>query len=592
MNLIDKVVGYRDGSLLYRLFRENFRQHRRDYAAAIFCMVVMAGTTAASAWIMRDVTNNMVVERDLNKVLMVAGFIAIIFTLKGFATYFQTIFLARAGNAIIATQQIKMYDRLVNQGFAFYSSMASSNIQVVITQTPQSLRSVIEVIVTSFARDLVSLIGLIAVMFYQQPLFALLVIVVGPLILFWLRTLLAKVRTIMMLELASLGEIIRVVQETSQGFKVIKAFALEQRLSGQMGKAVHEVEDRSNSIVRIEAATGPFIETLTGFTIAGVVALSGYLVLKGSTTPGELMSFITALLLSYEPAKRLARVRVNIETAMVGVRLMYDFLDAPITLVESADATDLAVGPGEVVFDDVSFDYTSDVPVIRNIDVTFPAGKTTALVGPSGGGKSTTINLLMRLYDPTSGRVLIDGHDIAHATFRSLRQRISYVGQDTFLFAGTVAHNIGLGCEGASEEDIIEAAKAANAHEFISEMPLGYHNDVGENGRNLSGGQKQRIAIARAVLRNSEILILDEATSALDSHSEALVRDALQHLMQGRTTIVIAHRLSTITKADRVLFLNKGRIIEQGSLQELMDNEGPFRALHDKQLLTVGISRD
>jgi ATP-binding cassette subfamily B protein len=354
----------------------------------------------------------------------------------------------------------------------------------------------------------------------------------------------------------------------------------------RMEKAVKDVEKLANRIATLESATSPIMETLGGFAIAGMIALGGILVLQQGQTPGELMSFITALLLAYEPAKRLARMRISIEAGMVGVHQMFDLLDRPVTLQERPDATALRPGPGSIRFKNVDFSYQDGHPILHKLNVHFRPGKKTALVGPSGGGKSTIVNLVMRLYDPNSGTVEIDGTDIREVTFASLRERIAYVGQDTFLFAGSVKYNIGLGKHGSSEDKIIAAAKAANAHEFIMKLPQGYDTDVGENGGNLSGGQKQRLTIARAMLRDSEILILDEPTSALDLESEALVRDALQRLTEGRTTIIIAHRLSTVAHADHIVVVENGRIVEEGPHDELLYNSGLYRRLHDYQSLS------
>jgi subfamily B ATP-binding cassette protein MsbA len=350
-----------------------------------------------------------------------------------------------------------------------------------------------------------------------------------------------------------------------------------------MNIAVTDVENRSNSIARLEAATSPIMETLSGIAIAVVIALSGYNVLEQNGTPGSLMSFITALLLAYEPAKRLARTRVSIEAGMVGVRMMFSVLDAPLTLIEKQDAKPLPAGKSDVTFRGVSFEYAENQLVLNNVDLTFEGGKMTALVGPSGSGKSTIINLMMRLYDPKTGSVEIDGTDLRDATFASLRSRMSYVGQDTFLFSSTIRHNIAVGRDGASEEEIIAAAKAANAHDFIMALNDGYDTVLGDNGSGLSGGQKQRLSIARAMLRDADILILDEATSALDSESEAAVRDALNRLTQGKTSIVIAHRLSTINRADKIVVMDEGRVSEQGNRAELLENEGIFKRLHDLQ---------
>ena len=573
--------------LLARLLRENFRRHAPLYAVAIVAMVFVAAMTTMSALIMRNVTDDLLIERDLSQLFTIAGGIALIFTVKGIATYVQSYWLARAGNSIIAETQIKIFDRLMRQGVSFYSANASSDLIVRVTHNAQAARSVIDVIVTAFVRDLFTLVGLVGVMFYQQPMIALVALVIGPIAIGVVRLLLRQVREIMELELASLNKIVRVMQESATGIRVIKAFGLERLMRTEMEDAVRGVEHRANAITRLEAATSPLMETLAGFGIAGVLALSAVLVSGGGTTAGELVSFITALLLAYEPAKRLARMRVTIEAGMVGVRFMFELLDRPITLLEHENAEPLDPGPGEVRFEGVSFSYDEASPVLHDLSLVFPAGQTTALVGPSGGGKSTIVNLVMRLYDPTKGRVLVDGQDIARATLASLRARMSYVGQDTFLFAGSVRHNIAVGRKGATEEatdvEIEAAARAANAHEFIARMPRGYDSDIGENGSNLSGGQRQRIAIARAILHDAPILILDEATSALDAHSEAAVRDALARASEDRTTIVIAHRLSTIAMADKIVVMEAGHVAEEGAPSELLARDGPYRRLHDTQ---------
>ncbi|MDP1668624.1 ABC transporter ATP-binding protein [Phaeovulum sp.] len=579
-----KLLAGLDDRLIWRLLRENMRAQVRNYGIAIAAMVVIAVSTAATAWIMRDVIDSMVESGNRSKVFAVALTVLVIFCLRGAANYVQAVFLSRAGNSVVAAQQRRVYDRILLHGVAFFKDLSSSDLLMRVTFSAQAARRVIDIIVTSFVRDLLTLLGLIVVMIYQQPTLSLFSLLVGPLALYGVRRILKRVRGIMEQEIASLTEIIKVVQETSVGIHVIKAFELEGRMRARMAAAVAQVEKRANGIARLEAATSPLMETLSGFAIAGVVALSAVnLFGDTATTPGQLMSFVTALLMAYEPAKRLARMRVSIEAGMTAVRPMFDILDTPLVLIEAADAAPLPAGPGEVRFRDVSFDYGNGRPVLRGLDINFPAGKTTALVGPSGGGKSTIMGLVMRLHDPSQGAVEVDGQDLRATTFASLRQKISFVGQDTFLFSGTVAHNIALGLPEASEAEVIAAAKAANAHEFIEAMPQGYDTEIGENGGTLSGGQRQRLAIARAILRNSAILLLDEATSALDSQSEALVQDALAHLTEGRTTIVIAHRLSTVVNADKIVVIRDGEAIEQGPPGELLARPGAFRDLYDAQ---------
>ncbi|OLP46925.1 ABC transporter ATP-binding protein [Rhizobium oryziradicis] len=580
-----KMISNANKTLLVRLLSENFKSQAPWYGIAIVAMIVVAAMTSASAWIMRDIVNSSVVSKDINRVFEVAIMVALIFFVKGIAGYVQSVFLSRAGNNIIAKTQKMLFSRILKQGISFYSKYPSSELLMRITTNAQAARSVIDLIVTSFVRDLFSLIGLAAVMVIQQPSLTLFSAIIVPGAIYGVRHLTKKVRKIMEQELASLGMIIQNVQETATGIRVIKAFGLENYMNARMEKYVSEVEQRSNSIAKLEAASSPIMETLSGFAIAGVVALSGIWVLQEGNTPGELMSFITALLLAYEPAKRLARMRISLETGLIGVRMMYELADHPIDLSQKDNAVELAAGKGEISFRNVNFSYKENHRLFDNLNLDFPAGKTTALVGPSGGGKSSIINLAMRLYDPESGSVMIDGQDLRDVTFESLRNRIAYVGQDTFLFAGTVKHNIGLGREGASDEEIIAAAKAANAHDFIMRMPHGYDSDVGENGGNMSGGQKQRISIARAMLRDAEILILDEATSALDSESEYLIREALTRLTRNRTTVMIAHRLSTITFADNIVVMENGAVAEQGRPAELLSRDGPYRRLYELQLL-------
>lgn len=584
--MLRKRLSAFDRGLLLRLLRENFKKHALWYGIATVAMLVTAAMTSLSAWIMRDIVNEMVVSRDIGRVMNIATAVAVIFIVKGLATFIQGYYLGQAGNSIVAEQQRRIYDHLLRQGVSFFQNMPASELLVRVTHNAQAARAVIDTIVTSFVRDLFSLLGLIAVMFYQQPILSLVSLVIGPMAIIGVTLLLKRVRRIMELELASLGQIVQIVQETVIGIRVIKTFSLEKKMAASMDKAVSDVERRANSIVRLESATSPIMETLSGLAIAGVIALSGVLVLEHGGTPGELMSFITALLLAYEPAKRLARMRIGIEAGLTGVRMMFEVLDHPITLRQAEDAVTLPPGKGQIDFKAVRFAYSGDHAILHDIDLNFPPGKMTALVGPSGSGKSTIINLILRLYDPTQGSVEIDGVDIRGVTFASLRERMSYVGQDTFLFAGTIMHNIALGKPGATEAEIIEAAKAANAHDFITTLPKGYDTNVGDNGGNLSGGQKQRIAIARAMLRDSQILILDEATSALDSETEALVSDALQRLTTGRTTIVIAHRLSTVAKADKIIVMEEGRVAEEGTQRELLAKGGLYHRLYSYQFLS------
>ncbi|KUJ85141.1 ABC transporter ATP-binding protein [Ruegeria marisrubri] len=584
MNAKEKISGQLNKSILWRLLRENLRSQWIYYAIASVAMVLVAATTAGIAWIMRDVVDSLFETDNSSKVFGVAIAVFGIFFVKGVATYVQVVALSRAGNRIVAHQQIKLYEKLLRQGVSFFNLTESSDLLMRVTQSAQAARRVIEVIVTSAVRDTLSLIGLLGVMFYQQPVLSLFTLVIGPAALIGVRRLVKKVRDIVQMEMSSLAEIMKVIQETSRGIRVVKAFALEERMAQRMFSAVKQVEKRANSIARLEAVTSPLMDVLAGFAVASVIALSAAKLFGAEgSTPGELMSFVTALMMAYEPAKRLSRVRVKVEVGLRLVEMMFHLLDQPETLAEKSDPQDLPDGPGKIAFDNVTFGYQPKKPILSQFSLTFEAGKTTALVGPSGGGKSTILNLALRLYDPQAGTVSVDGQDIKHASFETLRRKMSFVGQDTFLFSASIADNIRLGRQDATDEEVEKAARDANAYDFIMKLGEGFNTRVGENGAFLSGGQKQRIAIARALLRNSPILLLDEPTSALDSQSEHLVQEALQRLTAGRTTVIIAHRLSTVLHADQIVVIENGRVAEKGSAAELLDQPGPFRALYEHQ---------
>lgn len=570
--------------LLTRLLLESFQEHRWKYIAAACAMVMVAAATAASAWMMGQIVDALSTPESRGQVLAVGAGVALVFAFRGAAMYVQAVLMARAGNRIVAQKQMQIYNRMLAQGVAFFNANQSSDLLLRVTKSAEAARRAIDTIVSGFVRDLLTLIGLLCVMFYQQPVLSLVSLVVAPIVVIGIQRILKLVREVMQQEMVSLGEIIKVVQETSLGARVVKAFGLEPRMADRMEAAVRQVESRNNRIVQLQSATMPLLDIVAGLAIASIVILST-MDIFGQTpgTAGQLMSFVTAFLMSYEPASRLSKMRVVIERSMIGIRMMYELLDTPQTMLEHPSAVPLASGPGAVTLDNVSFAYGSSDKVLKSVQVTFQPGKTTALVGPSGGGKSTLLNLVLRLYDPTEGAVMIDGQDIRDTTFVSLRQKIAFVGQDTFLFAGTIMDNLLMARTTATAEEAIAAAKVAHAHDFIEKLPGGYNTAIGENGAFLSGGQRQRLSIARAVLRRAPILLLDEATSALDSHSEVLVRDALETITRGVTTIVIAHRLSTVMNADQICYLEAGEIVEQGSIGDLLAADGKFKQLYDVQ---------
>ena len=582
--IIEKLFGTPEQAMpvLRRLFVENVRRYTLGYVAAFACMGLVAAATGASAWIMKDIINRIFIDKDERMVWLIAGAVVAIYAIKGFASYGQEIILTRIGNNIIASLQRRIFDHLVRQSLAFYQLFPVGDLSVRMSFNAQSARAVIDLVVTSIGRDLLSVIALTSVMVAQDPLMSVLVLVIMPCAVVGVAMLVKSVKRAMTSELQSLAKIVSTIHETATGIRIVKAFNLEDRMRMVMKEAIRDVEKRSNKIAFKTAMTGPLMESLGGFAVAGVILYGGWNVIERGANAGGFFSFITALLMAYEPAKRLARLNIQFHTNMVGVAALYNLLDQPISTSEAPDAIEMPAARGHVKLHEVSFSYGA-VPALDGIAIEARPGSVTALVGPSGGGKTTTFALIERFYDPSSGAVTIDGQDLRNVSFASLRRNIALVTQDTFLFDGTVRENISYGKPDATEAEIVEAARNANAHEFILELQNGYDTQVGEGGGRLSGGQRQRIAIARAMLRDAPILLLDEPTSALDAQSESKVQEALDRLMEGRTTIVIAHRLSTVRNADMIYVLERGKVLQSGSHAELISAGGLYAQLYALQ---------
>jgi len=572
-----------DAKILARLVRENIRQFIPQYALALSCMAVVAATTGLSAWMMKDLINRVFVDRDQSLLFVIPLAVFVLYSLKGFASYGQEILLARIGNNVIAQTQQKLFDSLIRQDISFFQTQGSSNLVTRITFNAQAAASAMNLIATSLGRDLFTVISLIIVMLSQDAILTAFALIGVPLLFLGVSRLLKQIRKLFTSEVQSMASIVSAVQETTHGIRVIKSFGLESLMRDRVSSAIKTVERLSNRMVAVQAGVNPLIDTLGGISVAGVILYGGWRVVYMGGTPGEFFAFITALLMSNEPARRLARLHLGLAGSVAGVRMMYDLIDAVPPMRDAENATPLDLVNGAIHFSHVTFGYEQDSHVLEDFNITIAAKSTTALVGLSGSGKSTIFNLILRFWAPSSGHVLIDGQDIAQVTSQSLYDNIALVGQDVFLFSGTILENIRLGRPDASEEEVFQAAKAAAAHDFILKLPNGYDSQVGEFGGQLSGGQRQRISIARAFLKNAPIILLDEPTSALDAESDAAIQDALSDLMKNRTTLIIAHRLSTVVNADRIYVLDQGKIAEEGSHGELLANNGLYARLHQLQ---------
>ena len=585
-NLLTAEERYRALPLIRRLLTEQGLVHWRKYAIAFALMAVAAGCTAFSAYLIGDVINQAYVNRNLPGIIFLGAITVVLFSAKGLATYGHSVVLSRIGNRIVADNQRAVFSKLLTEGLGFFSDRHSTEFIARLSSGAAAATQVINLLITSVGRDLLSLIGLVTVMVVQDPVLSFFSFVVAPPAFFVLRKLIRRIYSIARTQFHGGTRIIETLQETLQGIRIVKAFTLEDTMRERFDRNVAAVEHEANKMARVSNRASPLMETLGGCAIAIAITYGGYRVIDTGATPGQFFSFITAFLLAYEPAKRLARLNIELNSALVGVRILFEVIDSPPSEAPDDNKPNLQITTARLEFKDVHFAYRTEEAVLRGMSFVAEFGKLTALVGPSGGGKSTVFNLLMRFYENERGLITIDGQDISKVSRRSLRQHIAYVGQEVFLFRGTIRENIAFGKPAASEDEIVAAAKAAYAHDFILSFPRGYETPVGEHGLQLSGGQRQRIAIARALIKNAPIILLDEATAALDSESELQVREAMEHLCQGRTTLAIAHRLHTVSHADRIYVVEDGRAVESGRHDELLRKGGRYASFYSLQLET------
>ncbi len=571
-------------ALVRRLLVEQAAGQWRRYMFALSMMVIAAASTSLGAYLIGDVINQAYVHKNLPGIIALALVTAVIFFVKGLSTYGQAISLARIGNRIIAENQRRLFAQMLKQNVGFFSDRHSSEFIARLTTGATAASAVLNLLITALGRDLLSLIGLAIVMAVQDPVMSLFSIIVVPPAMLVLRRLIHRIKAIAHQQFTGNTRILETLQEAVQGIRIVKAYTLEDAMRARFDAHVAELEHESNKWARVAFRSGPLMESLGGFAIAIALVYGGYRVIAHGATPGQFFSFLAAFMLAYEPAKRLARLNMDLNSGLVGVRILFDTIDHPPSEQPDLQKPPLRLSRAALEFANVHFAYRPGEKVIRNLSFRAEPASTTALVGPSGGGKSTILNLILRLYEVDGGTILIDGQDIAHVSRQSLRRQIAYVGQDVFLFRGSVRENIALGRPGASEAEIEAAARAACAHDFIMAFPRGYDSQVGEHGARVAGGERQRIAIARALLKDAPIILLDEATASLDSESERQVQLAIEHLCQGRTTIVIAHRLHTVVDADRIFVIEDGTVVESGRHEELLRKGGRYASFYRLQL--------
>ncbi|MTV15079.1 MULTISPECIES: ABC transporter ATP-binding protein [Bradyrhizobium] len=562
--------------LIRRLVMEQGITYWRRYLTAFALMAVAAGSTAGATYVLGQVINQAYVDKNIPGIAMFAGITVVLLFIKGVATYGHMVILNKISNAILASNQRQLFAKLMSESIGFFSQRHSSEFLARLTAGAKSITDVLNMLVNAIGRDFLMLISMVAVMVWQDPLMSFIGLVAVPPAMLMLRKLVKRIKGLAYNQFTGTADIMETMQESLQGIRTVKAFTLEGTMQQRIDEHIATVESNANKMARVANRSNPLMEMLGGFAVAGCLMYGGYSVVALGSTPGQFFTFLTAFLMATEPAKRLARLNIDLNSQLVGARMLLEVVDSPASEQTDDDKPALKLSDARIELRDVSFAYRPGEPVLNRMSFVAEPGKVTALVGPSGGGKSTVLALLLRFYETREGDILIDGQPISSVSRKSLRQQTAYVGQDVYLFRDTIRANIAFGKQGASEQEIVDAAKAACAHDFIMSFPLGYDTPVGEHGTQLSGGQRQRIAVARALIKNAPIILLDEATAALDSESEKQVQEAIEHLCQGRTTIVIAHRLHTIMHADAILVVEGGEIVERGRHEELLRRGGRY----------------
>lgn len=567
-------------TILKRLLKEHIRPYGHVLGLAIFCMIVIAITTAANAWLMQPALDKIFIERDETMLRLIPLAVFSIAIVGAAANYGNVLSMRYLGQRMVADMQIRLFDHLMKSDIGLFHNESSGRLISRFTNDIALMRNAFSNVLTAIAKESLCMVFLLGVMIYQNATLAAIALAAFPIAFYPIIKLGKKMRRFSDKTQVRLGDFTATLDEVFQGVKTVKSYNREAYESARAKTMIEQLFTLYHKATRVVAAATPMMEILSGISIASVIWYGGYQVLNGDLTPGAFFSFIAAFLMAYKPVRSLAGLNTTLQEGFAAASRLFSVIDTLPHIIDSATAKPLVLEKGAIAFSNITFTYTEGGRGVHDITLNVPAGKKVALVGHSGGGKSTMMSLLLRFNDVQRGSIEIDGQDIREVTLHSLRAAMAYVPQESMLFDDTVRANIAYGREGASEEDIIAAAKAAAAHDFIMQLPEGYDTMIGSHGIRLSGGQRQRLSIARAMLKDAPILLLDEATSALDNESERAIQQALNTLMQGRTTLVIAHRLSTIVNADIIYVIEAGRMVESGTHDSLIAAKGAYYQLY------------
>ncbi len=569
--------------LIKRISREYIYPHWKILSISLVLMLVIAGTTSFHAWLIKPALDSVFVEKDYQALIYIPIVVLIVTFVKGFATYFQLLTMNYLNLRITSEMRVRLYRHFITSDISKLHSKSSGDMIATIIGEIGAVVNLISISLNGFVKQLFTIIALVVVMFNQSLELSLVAFVGFPLAVYPIYKLGRKLRNLSFKNQEMASKFNSQMSDTLQYSKLVKAYHCEEFEIKRMSLIVDSIYKMGKKLSRISLISSPFVESLAGFGVAAVIWYGGHQVISGTTTPGAFFSFFAAMMMAYRPLKAVSGMNSSVQMGLAAASRLYALFDEKPKIFDKPNAVDLKEVKGEIEFENVQFSYDENKITLDNVNFKVKAGQSVALVGHSGGGKSTIMSMILRFYDPSGGAVKLDGHNISDLTLKSLRGAMSVVNQEVMLFDDTILENIRYGKVDATEEQILRASKMAEADEFIQELPEKYNSKVGQNGIRLSGGQRQRIAIARAILYDAPVLLLDEATSSLDPISEKLIKDALNSLMKNRTSIIIAHRLSTIIHCDKIIVISNGRVVEEGSHKELLEKNGAYSNLYLKQ---------
>ena len=575
----------RNIDIIKRLYNNYTKQFLPKILLSVFFSVLVAGSTASIAWLLDPAVKKIFIDKDQTLTLVIPLIIILAFSTKGVSLYFAKIILIRVGQEITKILQFQVMKSIIEADSQIVDNKHSGKFISHLTFDVSMITNLVSTVILNLTKDTFTLIGLLGVMFYQNWRLALFAIIMIPLASFAARSLGKRMGKATTEAADRSGELTSYLLEVFKNHKIIKIFQKENFEFSRTEKFINNLKEKVIKIQTVLVRASPIMEILTGFMIAGLIFYSGKLILKNELDINSFFSFLAAMMLAYQPIRSLATLNMGINQGLAAAKRILPIIDMKNQIIETEKPNNLEIKKGEIRFNKVRFKYNDDErDVLKSIDLTISGGEMTSVVGHSGAGKSTILNLIPRFYDSNSGDILIDDQSIYKSKIFSLRSNISLVNQDTTLFDDTIKNNIAYAKLDASEDEIFEAAKLSFCDEFINKLPNKFDTIIGENGIRLSGGEKQRLSIARAMLKKSKIILLDEATSSLDAETESKIQEAIKFLTKNRTTLVIAHRLSTIMNSNKIYVVDDGKIAAEGNHQELIKSSEIYKNFYEKQL--------